>query len=106
MRIVADIENHVHQWWFKLSAALILAHLVSGCVADRLAQEDAQRQARFNEQLTASTEKFVADLKAQSDAKIADYDRRNKVWLQPAREYIACNKKAARIASTQTGDPL
>jgi hypothetical protein len=84
-------------------AAILVALLVWGCADNR--RTEAQRDKEFSDSMRASTENFVAKLKADSEAKLADYARRLESYKPLIRSYAACNRSASKIVSTQPGDP-
>jgi hypothetical protein len=76
-----------------IAIAIPLALVLSGC---------ASPQDSYESRMRATAQEFVDKLKAQSQAQIADYDRR----LETLREYSACNRNASRIVAVQPGDPI
>lgn len=88
---------------FKVLWTLPLLLIVGGCVA---AQDSYEVRARASEDFMAtSTQKFVDKLNADSEAKIADYDRRLEKLKPQMREYFACNRNASQTVAAQPGDP-
>jgi hypothetical protein len=89
----------------RSATAVLLALLVWGCAADNRLTE-AQREKEFRDSSRANAENFVAKLKADAEAKIADYDRRLESYKPLSRSYFVCNRSASKIVSTQPGDPV
>jgi hypothetical protein len=89
-----------------MKRAILLALLLAGCQTTeeqtqaRLAREAAS-DAELKRQIDANDAKFWAEYKAKKTAR----DQRIDAMVLPSmREYVACNRKAARAVSTQTGD--
>ena len=87
----------------RISRALPLLLIVGGCVTAEDSYEARRRASE--EQMVASAQQFADKLKADSEAQIADYDRRLETWKPQLREYFSCNRNASQVVAAQPGEP-
>src|SRR5947209_3511636 len=87
-----------------VAIAFPLALFLSGCASPQDSYEARMRATE--DRISSSAQDFVDSVKAQSEAKKADYDRRFESWKPLLKEYSACNRNASRIVATQPGDPM